>query len=133
MFSTTMLLSHAYALCFLHPGASHFTAHASGLTAAHGLATLVSAPVLSDLSTWCDWETLYAPRLGPLPAFLARHQQQLGFSVLEVPGGGLLKLPAAADGGKLDLVQLRLSLQLALQQVQHALIHTSCCCTQHSY
>jgi uncharacterized protein Usg len=102
----------------LHPGASHFTAHASGLTAAHVLATLASAPVLADLSTWCDWDSLYAPRLGLLPAFLAHHQQQLGFSVLEVPGGGLIKLPAAADGGKLDLVQLRLCLQQALQQVR---------------
>lgn len=98
-------------------GASQFTAHASGLTPAHGLATLSSAPVLADLSAWNDWGTLYAPRLGPLPAFLAKHQKALGFHVLEVPGGGLLKLPAAPAGGKLDLQQLRAGWKTALEQV----------------
>lgn len=101
-------------------GASSFTAHASGLTAAHGLATLSAAPVLSDLGIWCDWATLYAPVLGPLPAFLSKHQQQLGFRVLEVPGGGLLKLPDVGAGSgseQLDLQQLRSGMKQAVEQV----------------
>lgn len=102
-----------------HPtGASHFAAPASGLGSAHGLATLAAAPVLSELQAWSDWDSLYGPRLGPLPAFLAQHQQQLGFRVLEVPGGGLLKLPAAPAGSKLDLQQLRSGLKLAVEQVR---------------
>jgi hypothetical protein len=99
-------------------GASHFTAHASGLGSAHGLATLAAAPVLSELQAWSDWDSLYGSRLGPLPAFLAQHQQQLGFRVLEVPGGGLLKLPPAPAGAKLDLQQLRSGLKLAVEQVR---------------
>lgn len=106
--------------CTRPAGASHFTAHASALGPAHGLATLASAPVLSELQAFSDWDSLYAPRLGPLPAFLAQHQQQLGFRVLEVPGGGLLKLPPspAGAGSKLDLQQLRTGLKLAVEQVR---------------
>lgn len=98
-----------------HAGAAHFTAHASGLSVPHGLAILASAPVFSELSTWSDWDLLYSPVLGPLPAFISKHQQQLGFRALEVPGGGLLKLPAVE--GNLDLQQLRAGLKQALEQV----------------
>ena len=96
-------------------GAAQFTAHASGLTVAHALATLSAAPVLAELCTWTDWDMLYGPVLGALAAFLTKHQAQLGFRALEVPGGSLLKLPVA-DGG-LDLQQLRVGLKQALEQV----------------
>lgn len=98
-------------------GASHFTAHASALSPSHALATLASAAVLVELCAWSDWDTLYAPRLGPLAAFLSKHQQDLGFRVLEVPGRGLLKLPTGPAGGKLDLQQLRAGWKFALEQV----------------
>lgn len=114
---TSMILLPAAICLHCHPGAAHFTAHATGLSAPHGLAILASAPVLSDLSTWSDWDVLYSPVLGPLPAFLSKHQQQLGFRALEVPGGGLLKLPAAE--GSLDLQQLRAGLKQALEQVRY--------------
>lgn len=98
------------------------------MTSSHGIACLSAAPVLSDLEAWADWGTLYAPVLGPLPAFLTQHRAQLGFHVLEVPGGSLLKLPAVTaaaggaagggGGGKLDLQALRAGWELALEQVR---------------
>jgi hypothetical protein len=96
----------------------HFTAHASGLTPHHALGTLAAAPVLAELCAWSDWDTLYAPRLGHLAAFVSKYQHDLGFRVLEVPGGGLLKLPRDPAGGKLDLQQLRAGWKLALEQVR---------------
>lgn len=101
----------------LHSGASHFYVNTSSITAEHGLAVLQSAPVMCELSTWSDWGVLYSPVLGPLQAFINQHQHQLQFKVLEVPGGGLLKLPAC-QGHKLDLQQMRTKLQQAIAEVR---------------
>lgn len=74
--------------------------------------------MLCNLGAWSDWGTLYAPVLGPLPAFLSKHQQLLGFRVLEVPGSSLLKLPGVGSSDKqLDLQQLRDGLKQAGEQV----------------
>jgi hypothetical protein len=56
---------------------------------------------------------------GPLNVFLDQQREVLGFQVLELPGGCLLKLPAVADAG-LDLGQLRQGWKQALAQVRVA-------------
>jgi hypothetical protein len=112
------------ALAVTSSGAADFTARAgfgSGLKPQHAIACLSAAPVLSDLAIWSDWDSLYGPMLGPLAGFLEQHREGLGFQVLELPGGVLLKLPALAGPG-LDLAQLRQGWKQALDQVSRAAV-----------
>jgi hypothetical protein len=105
------------ALAVTSSGAADFTARAgsgSGLKPQHTIACLSVAPVLADLAIWSDWDSLYGPMFGPLVGFLEQHREGLGFQVLELPGGVLLKLPAGAG---LDLAELRQGWKLALEQV----------------
>eukprot|EP00775_Hariotina_reticulata_P013386 gene13386-13513_t len=102
------------ALALTNSGAAAFTAHAPGLNPQHAVYCLSAAPLMADLAVWSDWDSLYAPAFGPLNSFIANHTDELNFPVLEVPGGGLLKLPATV--GPLGLEQLKQGWQQAVMQ-----------------
>lgn len=98
-------------------GATDFTARATRLQACQVLSCLASAPLLADLAVWSDWDSLYGPAFGSLKRFIAGcSTAELGFQVLEMPGGRLLKLPPATVGS--DLAALRAGWQTAVQQVR---------------
>eukprot|EP00878_Enallax_costatus_P012106 GHUV01012639.1.p1 GENE.GHUV01012639.1~~GHUV01012639.1.p1 ORF type:complete len:977 (+),score=346.52 GHUV01012639.1:3040-5970(+) len=103
------------ALALSSAGAADFTARASGLRSSQVLACLSSAPLLADLAVWSDWNSLYGPAFGPLKQFIAGYSTaELGFQVLEVPGGSLLTLPPAHVGS--NLTTLRAGWHTAVQQ-----------------
>jgi len=75
------------------------------------LRCLRAAPDLADLAAWSQWGAAFEPSLGPLGAFLRAEAAAASADVLALalplgpvpvlalplPGGGLLKLPPAAD------------------------------------
>ncbi|KAM8729268.1 uncharacterized protein AB9X84_026582 isoform 1-T2 [Acanthopagrus schlegelii] len=56
------------------------------------LASLLSCPLLEDLSEWSQWELIFKPRHGSLKDFIESNAANTGLSALEVMPGLLLRL-----------------------------------------
>lgn len=108
----TALTEHLHMICTLHTGASSWAVHSGDLHTGNALSSLAAAPLMADLLTWTDWETMYAPTFGPLHEFVKEHSDVFGFRVLEVPRSGLLKIP-----DPVDLEQMSEIWQGAVEQV----------------
>ncbi|XP_073345224.1 uncharacterized protein [Pagrus major] len=62
------------------------------MSKAQALASLLSCPLLEDLSEWSQWELIFKPRLGSLKDFIENNAANTGLSALEVMPGLLLRL-----------------------------------------
>ncbi|XP_029933405.1 protein NO VEIN isoform X2 [Myripristis murdjan] len=59
---------------------------------AQAKASLLSCPLLEDLSEWSQWELVFKPLYGPLRDFIERHAANTDLAALEVSPGVLLRI-----------------------------------------
>ncbi|XP_031146992.1 protein NO VEIN isoform X1 [Sander lucioperca] len=62
------------------------------MSKAHALASLLSCPLLEDLSEWSQWELIFKPLYGSLKDFIERNAANTGLAALEVTPGLLLRI-----------------------------------------
>uniref|UniRef100_A0A673AIR0 Wu:fj29h11 n=1 Tax=Sphaeramia orbicularis TaxID=375764 RepID=A0A673AIR0_9TELE len=62
------------------------------MSKAQALASLLSCPLLEDLSEWSQWELIFKPLHGPLKDFIERNAANTGLAALEVTPGLLLRI-----------------------------------------
>ncbi|XP_041818606.1 protein NO VEIN isoform X2 [Chelmon rostratus] len=62
------------------------------MSKAQALASLLSCPLLEDLSEWSQWELNFKPGLGSLKEFIERNAANTGLAALEVMPGLLLRI-----------------------------------------
>uniref|UniRef100_A0A3B4XA39 Wu:fj29h11 n=1 Tax=Seriola lalandi dorsalis TaxID=1841481 RepID=A0A3B4XA39_SERLL len=62
------------------------------MSKAQALASLLSCPLLEDLSEWSQWELIFKPSHGSLKEFIERHAANTGLEALEVTPGSLLRI-----------------------------------------
>ncbi|KAF1374253.1 hypothetical protein PFLUV_G00248000 [Perca fluviatilis] len=62
------------------------------MSKAHALASLLSCPLLEDLSEWSQWELIFKPLHGSLKDFIERNAANTGLAALEVTPGLLLRI-----------------------------------------
>ncbi|XP_071400261.1 uncharacterized protein [Centroberyx affinis] len=67
---------------------------------AQALASLLSCPLLEDLSEWSQWEMVFKPVYGPLKDFIERNAANTDLAALEVSPGLLLRI-TTSTGDKL--------------------------------
>ena len=65
-------------------------------TDADAIKALMNAPMLVNLSEWSQWDTIFAPTLGPLLSWLERGGSNSNICTLLVDGGIILKVNGAA-------------------------------------
>ncbi|XP_035522155.1 protein NO VEIN isoform X1 [Morone saxatilis] len=59
---------------------------------AQALASLLSCPLLEDLSEWSQWELIFKPLHGSLKEFIERNAANTGLAALELTPGFLLRI-----------------------------------------
>ncbi|XP_044034429.1 protein NO VEIN isoform X2 [Siniperca chuatsi] len=62
------------------------------MSKAQALASLLSCPLLEDLSEWSQWELIFKPVHGSLKDFIERNAANTGLAALEVMPGLLLRI-----------------------------------------
>uniref|UniRef100_A0A3B4U8T9 Wu:fj29h11 n=1 Tax=Seriola dumerili TaxID=41447 RepID=A0A3B4U8T9_SERDU len=62
------------------------------MSKAQALASLLSCPLLEDLSEWSQWDLIFKPIHGSLKEFIERHAANTGLEALEVTPGSLLRI-----------------------------------------
>ncbi|XP_056285066.1 uncharacterized protein wu:fj29h11 isoform X2 [Pseudoliparis swirei] len=62
------------------------------MSKAQALASLLSCPLLEDLSEWSQWELIFKPLHGSLRDFIERNAANTGLAALEVTPGLLLRI-----------------------------------------
>ncbi|XP_026207843.1 uncharacterized protein wu:fj29h11 isoform X2 [Anabas testudineus] len=62
------------------------------MSKAQALASLLSCPLLEDLSEWSQWELIFKPLLGSLKDFIERNAADTGLAALEVTPSLLLRI-----------------------------------------
>ncbi|XP_058477566.1 uncharacterized protein wu:fj29h11 isoform X2 [Solea solea] len=62
------------------------------MTTAKALNSLLSCPLLEDLSEWSQWELIFKPLHGSLKDFIERNAANTGLAALEVKPGSLLRI-----------------------------------------
>ncbi|XP_074476701.1 uncharacterized protein LOC141758850 isoform X3 [Sebastes fasciatus] len=62
------------------------------MSKAQALASLLSCPLLEDLSEWSQWELIFKPLHGSLKEFIERNAANTGLAALEVTPGLLLRI-----------------------------------------
>ncbi|XP_018534128.2 uncharacterized protein wu:fj29h11 [Lates calcarifer] len=62
------------------------------MSKAQTLASLLSCPLLEDLSEWSQWELIFKPLHGSLKDFIERNAANTGLAALEVTPGLLLRI-----------------------------------------
>ncbi|XP_070708112.1 uncharacterized protein [Pempheris klunzingeri] len=62
------------------------------MSKAQALASLLSCPLLEDLSEWSQWELIFKPLHGSLKDFIERNAANTGLAALEVTPGLLLRI-----------------------------------------
>jgi hypothetical protein len=88
------------------------------------LQCLKNAPVLADLSLWSQWNTVFAPTLGPLLDFLECEGTASGIHAMVTSNGAILKVNAAASvDGFLAAAIRGHELMLAAELVSLVAIH----------
>jgi hypothetical protein len=65
-------------------------------TDADAIKALMNAPMLVNLSEWSQWDTIFAPTLGPLLSWLERGGSNSNICTLLIDGGIILKVDGAA-------------------------------------
>ncbi|XP_023257114.1 uncharacterized protein LOC111651359 [Seriola lalandi dorsalis] len=73
-------------------GGSEAVGRLGEMSKAQALASLLSCPLLEDLSEWSQWELIFKPSHGSLKEFIERHAANTGLEALEVTPGSLLRI-----------------------------------------
>lgn len=81
------------------------------------------APPLTELRVWLFWDQIFESQLGPLRAYLRRAAAGLGIVAFELPGGGFVKLDAAAGTSDAWAAALRASDALLAAEALLAFCH----------
>ncbi|XP_070783607.1 uncharacterized protein [Enoplosus armatus] len=66
--------------------------HLGEMSKAQALASLLSCPLLEDVSEWSQWELVFKPLHGSLKDFIERNTDNTGLAALEVTPGLLLRI-----------------------------------------
>ncbi|XP_034415421.1 protein NO VEIN isoform X2 [Cyclopterus lumpus] len=73
-------------------GGGKAVGHLGEMSKAQALASLLSCPLLEDLSEWSQWELIFKPLHGSLRDFIERNAANTGLAALEVTPGLLLRI-----------------------------------------
>uniref|UniRef100_A0A3B4U8I9 Wu:fj29h11 n=1 Tax=Seriola dumerili TaxID=41447 RepID=A0A3B4U8I9_SERDU len=85
-------LSQVYYESALADGGSEAVGRLGEMSKAQALASLLSCPLLEDLSEWSQWDLIFKPIHGSLKEFIERHAANTGLEALEVTPGSLLRI-----------------------------------------
>ncbi|XP_030610585.1 protein NO VEIN isoform X2 [Archocentrus centrarchus] len=73
-------------------GGSESVGRLGEMSKAQALASLLSCPLLEDLSEWSQWELIFRPLHGSLKEFIEKNAANTGLAALEVTPGLLLRI-----------------------------------------
>ncbi|XP_029311722.1 uncharacterized protein LOC115024372 isoform X2 [Cottoperca gobio] len=73
-------------------GGCEAVGHLGEMSKVQALASLLSCPLLEDLSEWSQWELIFKPLHGSLRDFIERNAADTGLAALEVTPGLLLRI-----------------------------------------
>uniref|UniRef100_A0A3Q3NAZ7 Protein NO VEIN-like n=1 Tax=Mastacembelus armatus TaxID=205130 RepID=A0A3Q3NAZ7_9TELE len=85
-------LSQVYCESALAEGGYEAVGYLGEMSKNQALASLLSCPLLEDLSEWSQWELIFKPLHGSLKDFIERNAANTGLGALEVTPGLLLRI-----------------------------------------